>query len=350
MQSVKDILLTVDASIIDAMKNIERSSAQIALVIDPSQRLLGTVTDGDIRRAILRGRKLEDPISTVMNTDPLTFLEGSSQDAAVALMRERMIHQLPVVDGERRVVGLVTLDSVLRALREETIVVLMVGGLGSRLRPLTESTPKPLLPVGGRPLLEITVDNLARQGFLKFVLSVNYKAEMFREHFGSGQKFGVDIQYVHEAERLGTAGALRLLPERPAAPLLVMNGDILTNLNARHLVQFHREQQVVATMCVREYEWKVPYGVVSMSDNGRMQRFEEKPSRREFVNAGIYVLSPDVLDHLPGTGPIDMPTLIDRASAAAGAAAVYPLHEYWLDIGHLDDLQRAQDDFPGLFG
>jgi len=288
-------------------------------------------------------------VVNIKSFDGITYDERASM--TLAFVKPSWEHaELPVVDNERRVVGLVTLDAVLRALREETIVVLMAGGLGSRLRPLTESTPKPLLPVGGRPLLEITVDNLARQGFLRFVLSVNYKAEMFREHFGSGEKFGVDIQYVHEAEQLGTAGALRLLPERPAAPLLVMNGDILTNFNARHLVQFHREQQVVATMCVREYEWKVPYGVVSMSDNGRMQRFEEKPSRREFVNAGIYVLSPDVLDHLPGTGPIDMPTLIDRASAAAGAAAVYPLHEYWLDIGHLDDLQRAQDDFPGLFG
>jgi dTDP-glucose pyrophosphorylase len=349
MQSVKDILIGPDVSILEAMQKIEKGSAQIALVIGSSDRLLGTVTDGDIRRAILRGRKLEERVDTVMNADPLTFVEGSSREAAAALMRDKAIHHLPVIDHERRVVGLVTLDAVLREQREETTVVLMAGGLGSRLRPLTDATPKPLLPVGGRPLLEITIDNLARQGFLRFVLSVNYRAEMFHDHFGSGEQLGVDIQYLHETERLGTAGALRLMPERPAAPILVMNGDILTNLNARRLVQFHRDQKVAATMCVREYEWKVPYGVVSMTDNGRMAGFEEKPSRREFVNAGIYVLSPEALDHLPSSGAVDMPTLIGALAAASGPAAIYPLHEYWLDIGHLDDLRRAQDDLPGLF-
>jgi dTDP-glucose pyrophosphorylase/predicted transcriptional regulator len=349
MQSVKDILVKDDASILQAMQRIEKGSAQIVLVVDESERLLGTVTDGDIRRAILRGHKLEEPIAAAMNASPLTIAEGRNHDAAVAFMREKAIHQLPVIDAERRVVGLITLDAVLRSLRQDTVVVVMAGGLGSRLRPLTEATPKPLLPIGGRPLLEITVDNLARQGFSRFVLAVNYLADKFRDHFGTGAQFGVDIQYLQETERLGTAGALRLLPERPDAPLLIMNGDILTNLDARPLVRFHREQGVHATMCVREYEWKVPYGVVSMTENGRMARFEEKPSRREFVNAGIYVLSPEALDYLPPTGAIDMPTLIDRIADTNGPAAVYPLLEYWLDIGHLDDLRRAQDDLPGLF-
>jgi dTDP-glucose pyrophosphorylase len=346
VQSVKDILISPEISILEAMQNIEKGSAQIALVVDESQCLLGTVTDGDIRRGILRGKKLEDRVSSVMNATPLTFLEGSSQDAANILMREKMIHQLPDIDTRGRVVSLITLDAVLRDLKEDTLVVLMAGGLGSRLRPLTESTPKPLLPVGGRPLLEITIDNLARQGFVRFAISVNYKAEMFEEYFGTGQKLGVEIQYLHERERLGTAGALGLLSERPEAPLLVMNGDILTNIDARRLAQFHREQGAPATMCVREYEWKLPYGVVSMSEDGRMARFEEKPSRREFVNAGIYMLSPEVLDHIPVSGAIDMPTLINQL---AERPAVYPLHEYWLDIGQLDDLQRAQDDLPGLF-
>ena len=297
----------------------------------------------------LRGKALQDPVSTVMNANPLTSGDGQSRDAAIVLMRDKLIHQLPVVDKDGRVVGLITLDGVLRELRQETLVVLMAGGLGTRLRPLTEATPKPLLPVGGRPLLEITIENLARQGFVNFALSVNYKAKMFRNHFGSGENLGVDIQYLQETERLGTAGALRLLPQRPTTPILMMNGDILTNLDARRLVQYHREHGAAITMCVREYEWKVPYGVVSMTNNYRVASLEEKPSRREFVNAGIYVVSPEALDHLPETGSIDMPNLIDKVGSVSGAAAVYPLHEYWLDIGHLDDLQRAQEDLPGLF-
>jgi dTDP-glucose pyrophosphorylase/predicted transcriptional regulator len=349
MQSLKEILIGPEASILDAMQTIEKGSSQIVLIADEAGRLLGTVTDGDIRRGILRGKALQDPVSTVMNANPLTSGDGQSRDAAIVLMRDKLIHQLPVVDKDGRVVGLITLDGVLRELRLETLVVLMAGGLGTRLRPLTEATPKPLLPVGGRPLLEITIENLARQGFVNFALSVNYKAEMFRNHFGSGENLGVDIQYLQETERLGTAGALRLLPQRPTTPILMMNGDILTNLDARRLVQYHREHGAAITMCVREYEWKVPYGVVSMTNNYRVASLEEKPSRREFVNAGIYVVSPEALDHLPETGSIDMPNLIDKVGSVSGAAAVYPLHEYWLDIGHLDDLQRAQEDLPGLF-
>ena len=347
-QDFKKLLIGPQTPMLQALLSIEHGSVQIALVVDSNERLLGTVTDGDVRRGILRGVRLDSPVSDVMNANPLSVGVDMTQEAAIALMRDRVIHQLPVVDAERRVVGLMTLDAVLRAIREETTVVLMAGGLGSRLRPLTELTPKPLLAIGGRPLLEITIDSLARQGFARFLLSVRYKAEMFREHFGTGQKFGVNIDYINEDEQLGTAGALRLLPERPDMPILVMNGDILTNLDARLLMLFHREQNAPATMCVREYEWTIPYGVVR-SSNGCLESFEEKPTRREFVNAGIYVLSQEALEQLPPSGPIDMPTLLERVAERLAPPSIYRLREYWLDIGHLDDLGRAQRDLPGLF-
>ena len=321
---------------------------QIVLVVDEADRLLGSVTDGDVRRGILRGVRLNSPVSEIMNAKPISVEIGTTQEAGIALMRERVLHQLPVLDAEGRVVELMTLDAVLRAVREDTTVVLMAGGLGSRLRPLTDLTPKPLLPIGGRPLIEITINSLARQGFGRFLLSVRYKAEQFREHFGDGQKLGVAIDYIKEDEQLGTAGALRLLPERPTAPFLVMNGDILTNLDARLLLLFHREQKACATMCVREYEWTIPYGVVR-SSNGHLEKFEEKPTRREFVNGGIYVLSPEVLDLLPECGAIDMPTLLDRVATRIAPPTIYHLREYWLDIGHVDDLGRAQHELPEIF-
>jgi dTDP-glucose pyrophosphorylase/predicted transcriptional regulator len=349
MTKLSDILVRPELDMLQALQRIEQGSAQIVLVVDAGNRLLGTVTDGDVRRAILRGVRLDAPVSAVMNANPMSIEDGMSQEAAIALMRDKVLHQLPVVDRERRVVGLITLDAVLRAFRGDTTVVLMAGGLGSRLRPLTDATPKPLLPIGGRPLIEITIENLARQGFGRFLLSVNYKADMFREHFGDGQRFGVEIGYLEESEQLGTAGALRLLPDRPGTPILVMNGDILTALDARLLMLHHREQGAPATMCVREYDWKVPYGVVRMDGGGRLAAFEEKPSRREFVNAGIYVLSPEALELLPPAGAVDMPTLFDLVSARLAAPAVYRLREYWLDIGHLDDLRRAQAELPSLF-
>jgi dTDP-glucose pyrophosphorylase len=336
-------MIPPDMPVIRVMEVINATSLQIALVVDADFRLLGTITDGDVRRAILRGTELSAPAYSVMNDRPLTLAEGESHLTAVALMRERAIHQLPVVNSERRVVGLITLDTALREMREETTVVLMAGGRGSRLMPLTESTPKPLLPIGGRPLLEITISSLARQGFGRFLVSINYKAEMFRHHFAEGKHLGVEIGYLQEEERLGTAGALRLLSERPNSPVLVMNADILTNLDARQLLSFHRAQGVCATMCVREHEWRVPYGVVQVADD-RLMFFEEKPVRKEFVNAGIYVLSPEALDHMPRAGSVDMPHLFRTIAEKMGPQAVYLLREYWLDIGQFEDLQRAQDD------
>ena len=343
MHDLKNIFVAPTLKILEAMQRLDKGAAQIVLVVDDAERLVGTITDGDMRRAVLRGTSLDMAVETIMNRNPLTAAQGIAQDAAIALMRKHTIHQLPVLDADRRVVELITLDDALRAQKNETIVVLMAGGLGSRLRPLTELTPKPLLPIGGRPLLEITIGNLARQGFGRFYLSVNYKSEMFRDHFADGRQLGVEIDYLHETEKLGTAGALRLLPQEPEDAILVMNGDILTNFDARKFVAFHRAQNTAATMCVREYEWQIPYGVVQTADN-RLIGFEEKPKRREFVSVGINILSPEALKLIPSGGALDMPTLFSTVAEKIGPPAIYTLDEYWLDIGHLEDLQRAQNE------
>jgi dTDP-glucose pyrophosphorylase/predicted transcriptional regulator len=347
MQDFREVLVLPSLTILEAMRRLDKGAAQIVLVTDESGKLLGTVTDGDTRRALLRGVTLDVPVSTIMNKVPYTVGADASREQIIALMRERVIHQLPVVDVAGRVVELITMDEALRAARQETLVVLMAGGLGSRLRPLTETTPKPLLPIGGRPLLEITITNLARQGFGRFLISVNYKANMFRESLADGARLGVVIDYVEESEKLGTAGALRLLPVRPTAPILVMNGDILTNFDAQQLLSFHHAHGTAATLCVREYQWQIPYGVVQI-ENGRLASIHEKPTRCEFVSAGINMLSPEALDLIPPSGPFDMPALMQAMAATGLPPAIYPLREYWLDIGHLEDLQRAQDDIVAL--
>jgi dTDP-glucose pyrophosphorylase len=347
MKDFGKILVHADTSLLDAMHRLDKGAAQIVLIVDENNRLLGTVTDGDTRRALLRGVTLDVPASTIMNKTPFTVDAGTSRERAIALMRKHTIHQLPVLDAAGRVVELITLDEALRGAQQETLVVLMAGGLGNRLRPLTETTPKPLLPIGGRPLLEITITNLARQGFGRFLISVNYKANMFRESLADGKRLGVEIDYVEETERLGTAGALRLLPGRPTSPILVMNGDILTNFDAQQLTAFHRAHGAMATLCVREYQWQIPYGVVQI-ENGRLASIHEKPTRREFVSAGINILSPEALDLIPHNGPFDMPMLMEAAAAAGSPPAIYPLREYWLDIGHLEDLQRAQNDIAAF--
>lgn len=348
MKDIQQILVSPEMPILEAIKAIEAGARQIALVVDGDCRLLGTVTDGDIRRGILRGIGLDQPMSSVMNAQPLTARPEQGHDAVLRLMRKREIHQIPIVDADGQVVGLETLDDLIHQDALDVWVVLMAGGLGTRLRPLTENVPKPLLPVGGRPLLETIIENFALQGFRRIFLSVNYKAEMFESHFGDGSALGVQIEYVHEQGRMGTAGALALLPELPEKPLIVMNGDLLTTVNFRQLLDFHREHQVRATMGVREYSFQVPYGVVQ-TDRQRLVSVSEKPVHNFFVNAGIYVLEPNVLDLIPRDKPYDMPKLFEAIAADGGEAAVFPVLDYWLDVGRLSDLDRANQDFSSVF-
>lgn len=341
--------ITVEATVRDAMTKIDSQSLQIALVVDVDDRLLGTVTDGDIRRGLLRGVDFNAPATEIMERDPITLDPGIGSAEALLLMQAKQIRQIPRVDGERRIVGLEVLDQLLGPVQSDVWVVLMAGGLGSRLRPLTAETPKPLLPVAGRPLLQIILESFVQQGFRRFFMAINYKGTMFREHFGDGSRWGVDIDYLEESERLGTAGALRLLPEDPPGPMIVMNGDLLTAVEYRHLLDFHHAQGADATMCVRDYSLQVPYGVASIEGHNLIG-ISEKPRHHFFVNAGIYVLDPEVLQALPDDGPCDMPQLFETLIGQGREVAAFPIREYWLDIGHFDDLEQAQGDFPKVFG
>lgn len=347
-RDLTDILIRPDDTILDAIKAIDRGGIQIALIADENHRLLGTVTDGDIRRGLLKGVGTDQPVGSVMNTSPRVINANAGRAAAVEMMRRLSIHQLPVVDGSGCVVGIELFDELVAPQDSGTLVVLMAGGLGTRLRPLTENLPKPMIPVGGRPLLETIVRNFEAQGFRDIFLSVNYKSEIIRDHFGDGMKFGVSINYLVEETRLGTAGALSLLPQRPKGPVIVMNGDLLTSVNFRQLIDFHRQQKAQATMCVREYAFQVPYGVVE-TEGSRLTAVIEKPVHNFFVNAGVYVVEPAALDHLPASAAFDMPQLFERITASGGTAAAFPIHEYWLDIGRFDDLERAQDDYRRVF-
>ena len=350
MSDIRELVLSPAASIMEAMQLIDRASAKIGLVVAADGRLLGTVTDGDIRRGLLRGDDLSSPVANVMNSEPVSVVGGEGEATAPLLMSQHAIHYVPVVDAAGRVVRLITDAKVWATAKEAASVVIMAGGRGSRLRPLTETTPKPLLPIGGKPLLEIIVGNFVRQGFTKFFLSVNYKSEMIKEHFGDGARFGCSIEYLLEDEPLGTVGALRVLPPtKDDVPVVVMNGDILTDFDGRYLLMFHRESHAPATMCVREHSWRVPYGVVKVEPDGTYKMIEEKPMRRELISAGINVLSRQALALIPETGPFDMPALLDAVATRLGPPAVYPIREYWLDIGRLDDLERAQSDVAALF-
>jgi dTDP-glucose pyrophosphorylase len=333
-----------EATLREAISRIDQAGFQLAIVLHPDGRLAGVLSDGDVRRAILRGCDLATPTAQVMNPHPTTAPAQSASEEILALMRRKVLRQVPLLDAAGRVVGIATLDELAGAVERSNWVVLMAGGLGSRLRPLTESCPKPMLPVGGKPILESILESFADQGFRNFFLSVNYLADSIRDHFGDGSPWGVRITYLSERKRLGTAGALSLLPDRPSDPLIVMNGDLLTRVRFDGLLHFHHEHGAAATMAVREYDFQVPYGVVRL-DGSHVTAIDEKPVQRFFVNAGIYALSPAALEHVPADDFFDMPSLFQRVLATGGKVAAYPVREYWMDVGRLDEFERAQQEW-----
>lgn len=333
--------------LLEAIAKVDASAQQVALVLHPDGRLAGVLTDGDIRRAILRGRDLQTPVSEVMNSTPTAVPASTSRDEMLALMRKTSFHHLPLVDEANRVIGLVTLDELVGAVERPNWVVLMAGGLGTRLQPLTDALPKPLLTVSGKPILESILESFVEQGFKRIFLSINYKAEMIRNHFGRGERWGAQVDYLHESTSLGTAGALSLLTEQPTSSVVVMNGDLLTRINFDKLLQFHHGQGAAATMAVREYEFQVPFGVVQLQDS-HIARIDEKPLYRQFVNAGIYVLSPEVLPFVPRGTHLNMTDLLAMLIASQKRVSAYPVTEYWLDVGRLEELQRAQQEWARI--
>jgi dTDP-glucose pyrophosphorylase len=333
---------------LEAIRVIDLSSLQIALVVDGDNRLCGTVTDGDIRRGILKNISMESPVLQIMNQNPIYARLNDGLENILALMQLKELRHMPIVDESGCVVGVEILEDLVRMHEKENWVILMAGGEGNRLRPITEDCPKPLIKVGNKPILETILENFIEYGFRRFYISVHYKAEMVREYFRNGSRWGVEIRYLNEDRAMGTAGALSLIPEKPGQPILVMNGDLLTKINFQQLLDFHIENQSQATMCVREYDIQVPFGVVTM-ERHRLLSVEEKPIQRCFVSAGIYVLEPQILDLVPQDSYYDMPELFTKVIANGLEAAAFPIREYWLDIGRIDELERAKIEYVEVF-
>ena len=348
MKNWQDILIAPTDTLRNALEVINEQASQVVLVVDDEQRLLGVVTDGDIRRALLKNLGLEIAVSEIMNTSPITMQKGASKDQLIELMQSKSILSIPIID-EGRVVGLEMLKSFLSKPKFDNPVFLMAGGFGTRLRPLTDKCPKPMLEIGNKPILETVLLSFVKAGFRNFYISTHYMPELILNHFGDGSQWGVNIEYIHEDEPLGTGGALGLLPAEVSKelPLILMNGDVLTKVDFARLLEFHCDNKADATMCVREYEYQIPYGVISGEGN-RITEMVEKPIQRFFVNAGIYVLSPSVVSSVPQDFNIDMPTILEQQISLQKDVLMFPIHEYWLDIGRMDDFNRAQVDIRSL--
>lgn len=341
--------LDIHAPLVEAVRAIEASRRRIAVVVSDDGRLTGTLTDGDVRRCLLAGGSLDTPISEAMNRSPLSAQSGSSDGYLLDIMRHGNIMAVPLVDAGGRFVKLIHLTDLApdEEAREETnfaFAVIMAGGEGMRLRPITEKIPKPMVDIGGVPLLERQIQRLAKVGLKRVYLSVNYLSHVIEEYFGDGACFGVEIRYLREKKKLGTGGALSLLPEIPDAPIVVMNGDILTTSDLGSFNAFHCIHSAAITVAAVDYHINIPYGVIQ-NEGSFVTGLSEKPSQRFLCNAGIYVLSPPVLDLLPRGEPFNMTDLIDICLARGMPVAIFPVHEYWSDIGTPADLDKARSLF-----
>lgn len=340
VQDWPSTLVPLGSTIQQAICSLEKSSMQIVLAVTEGNRLAGTLTDGDIRRAFLKGLNLESIIDDVIKRNPLVVPPELNRNLVLKLMQINKIHQLPIVDREAKVVGLHLWDQIVAPKAIENMMLIMAGGKGNRLRPHTENRPKPMLEVGGKPLLQHTIEKARSEGFRNFFISLHYLGHVVEEHFGDGSNYDVRIDYLREDEPLGTAGCLSLLPKIPEMPFIVMNGDILTDIRYSDFLDFHNRHEASATMAVRQYEIQNQFGVVR-TKGVEIEGFDEKPVYRSHVNAGVYVLDPCALRHL-NRQHCDMPTLFERIKQNAGKTIVYPMHEPWLDIGQPEDLLNAR--------
>jgi dTDP-glucose pyrophosphorylase/CBS domain-containing protein len=347
---IESLFMSAEAPIKEAIVVIDRSRRLgVALVVDAAGRLVNTLTDGDVRRGILAGLSLEAPVAQLLeikrrmpHPDPVVAPAGSSRDERLRIMMDNAVRQLPVVDSAGRVVAIEAMSELLEEPCGPLKAVVMAGGLGRRLRPLTENTPKPMLPIGGRPVMELLVERLRRAGVRQLHVSTHFHSEKIIDHFGDGSGFGIQINYLEEDDPLGTAGALGLMPV-PESDVLVLNGDLVTEVDFTAMFDYHRQNRAVLTMGIRAYEHVVPYGVVELRE-AYVQRIREKPTQACFVNAGMYVLAPEAFSYVRRAEHLDMPELIERLLAAGRAVVGFPIREKWIDIGQYVDYARANGE------
>ena len=349
MHKWQNIIIREDDTMETAIKVLNKEALRIVLVVNKYDQLVGTVTDGDIRRGLIKQLQMNVVITKIMFKNPTVVSVKDTKESILSKMNSLGLLQIPIIDSDRRVVGLEVLQQLIKKNKYDNPVFLLAGGLGKRLRPLTDSTPKPMLKVGTKPILENILNQFISAGFHNFYISTHYMAEKVQKYFGDGSNWGVSINYVHEEKPLGTAGGLGLLPNNLIdLPILIMNGDLLTKIDFIELLNFHLQEGGDATMCVREFDFQVPYGVVNVKDH-RVTSIVEKPVHRFFVNAGIYILSQSMLNEIDGINYLDMPQLLEDKIKNLGQINMFPVHEYWLDVGQMDQFSQAQRDSFELF-
>jgi dTDP-glucose pyrophosphorylase len=333
-------ILPQHSNVKQAVQILNETSLKIVLVVGSNGALIGTISDGDIRRGLLKGLELSSSIDSIVHREALVVPSDLNHTMVVQLMIANRIQQIPIVDNDMRVIGMHLWDEINAPPIRTNTMVIMAGGKGTRLQPHTDNCPKPLLPVSGKPILEHIIDRAKAEGFSRFILSIHYLGHMIEDYFGNGDSLGVEIGYLREELPLGTAGALSLLDPIPDSPFLVTNGDVLTDIHYGELLDFHLKHNAIATMAVRMNEWQNPYGVVQ-TQGVDITGYEEKPLSRTQINAGVYVIEPEVINLLDKGFPCDMPSLFKSIRDRSMRTIAYPVHEQWLDVGAPDEFEKA---------
>jgi len=347
MKSIEKIKITKDATIKQALKVISDGSFRIAIIVDKKDKLLGILTDGHIRRGFLKGLDINSSVKSIIFKKPIIAKKKDTREKLLKIALSKKIYQIPVVDSNGKAIGIHVLDELIQPKNKSNKVVIMAGGKGMRLRPLTKNIPKPMLRVGKKPILQTIIEKFKESGYENFVICVNHLSKVIKNYFGNGTKFGVKIEYIHEKKRMGTAGALSLFKTKLTEPFFVINGDLMINLDFEKMLDFHNENNSKATMCIAEYNLELPYGEVKLN-NEKIVSIEEKPIHKIFVNAGVYILDPKCIELIPKTF-YDMPSLFKKIIANKKKTISFPIHEYWVDIGRFDDYKKAKLEYSKMF-
>lgn len=338
--NLEGICIYLGSNISDALKNLNQSGFQLIFLIDKDKRLIGTISDGDIRRGLLNGYLLSDEVIKIANLNPHKITSQENKLNIKEIMKKNRIRQIPIIDSQEKLLGIYIWDQDYGTKKMENSLLIMAGGRGTRLGDITKKIPKPMVDIGGKPILEHIITRAREQGFKKIIISIYYLGHVIKEYFGDGAQFDVEITYIEEEQPLGTAGALSLLSPNPNLDLFIVNGDLLTDINYKEMLQFHKINAGIATMAVRINEIQNPFGVV-FTDGFRIIGYEEKPLFRNLVNAGIYVISPELIKNVEKNTFLNMPDLFEIARKKGFDTVAFPIHEDWIDVGHPQDLKKA---------
>ena len=338
--NLSNLQLNLNSNLFDAFDLLTKNGEKICFIVDDDKKLKGVLTDGDARRAILEKKILDLKVQDVMNTD-FIFVNFRDRKKGYDLLIKNNVSHIPVLDDSEKIIDILSQHKKIDKNFIINTAVIMAGGKGKRLRPLTKNCPKPMIKIEEKPLLEILIRNLKKEGIEKFYISVNYLKSQIIDYFGAGEKLGVEIEYLFEDEPLGTAGSLSLLPKDIFSPFLIINGDVLTKVNIKSLSKFHFNKKSIATLCVKEHKIKIPFGVIK-SEGSFLSEFLEKPKFNYLINAGIYIIEPTILDFLKPNTFMDMPTLLDMANSGSNRIAIFPIFEDWVDVGRPETLELAK--------